>query len=395
MVEKYQNAIKEARESLEAERYLEIFDKCSPIREKIEESGEDSLDKEVLYEFYRLTACGYVGIITNEDRREEQIFFFAKKAIEYAQNGEEYLAIGEEICEHYYKQCSKIFRALLNRSTRESDLEWVRDPIHAILKCLDFCTHMILQVATAPKNFEVPEGKEYSFITPKQSVLDEIKRDAYFERAKEVYDEAGSLCDNFPLYVFAVSEHAFRCYKIAMILFTLSYNFEKLTKDDLERLKWAIGVRADFLAAKCVRADSSILSFATGVERRETINEIRELESAIKRFEPNYTAPAFDEEGVDTGTSASSGGCYVATAVYGSYDCPQVWTLRRYRDFTLAKSWYGRAFIRAYYAISPTLVKWFGNTTWFKKMWQGKLDCMVAKLQEQGIESTPYEDRKW
>ena len=26
------------------------------------------------------------------------------------------------------------------------------------------------------------------------------------------------------------------------------------------------------------------------------------------------------------------GGCYVATAVYGSYDCPQVWTLRRVRD---------------------------------------------------------------
>ena len=29
----------------------------------------------------------------------------------------------------------------------------------------------------------------------------------------------------------------------------------------------------------------------------------------------------------------SSGGCYVATAVYGSYDCPEVWVLRRYRDF--------------------------------------------------------------
>ena len=33
----------------------------------------------------------------------------------------------------------------------------------------------------------------------------------------------------------------------------------------------------------------------------------------------------------------SSGGCYVATAVYGSYDCPQVWTLRRYRDYTPQK----------------------------------------------------------
>lgn len=91
----------------------------------------------------------------------------------------------------------------------------------------------------------------------------------------------------------------------------------------------------------------------------------------------------------------SSGGCYVATAVYGSYDCPQVWTLRRYRDYTLAETWHGRAFIKTYYAISPTLVKWFGHTEWFKKMWQGKLDRMVSKLQANGVESTPYEDINW
>lgn len=90
-----------------------------------------------------------------------------------------------------------------------------------------------------------------------------------------------------------------------------------------------------------------------------------------------------------------SGGCYVATAVYGSYDCPQVWTLRRFRDNTLAETWYGRAFIRTYYAISPTLVKWFGHTEWFKKMWRGKLDKMVNKLQKQGVENTPYQDRNW
>lgn len=88
-------------------------------------------------------------------------------------------------------------------------------------------------------------------------------------------------------------------------------------------------------------------------------------------------------------------GCYIATAVYGSYNCPQVWTLRRYRDYTLSKTWYGRAFIKTYYAISPTLVKWFGDTTWFKIMWRGKLDSMVEKLEAKGIESTPYEDKIW
>ena len=110
----------------------------------------------------------------------------------------------------------------------------------------------------------------------------------------------------------------------------------------------------------------------------------------IKKYEPTYVAPTFN-----TSTTNSSDGCYVATAVYGSYDCPQVWTLRRFRDFALAESWYGRAFIRTYYAISPTLVKWFGHTDWFKNMWKGTLDRMVSKLNAEGVENTPYEDRVW
>ncbi|MBE6567884.1 MAG: hypothetical protein E7657_04415 [Ruminococcaceae bacterium] len=90
-----------------------------------------------------------------------------------------------------------------------------------------------------------------------------------------------------------------------------------------------------------------------------------------------------------------AGGCYVATCVYGSYDCPEVWTLRRYRDDTLGASWYGRLFVRVYYAVSPTLVKWFGETRWFKRLWRGKLDRMVKKLQDKGVESTPYKDKNW
>lgn len=110
----------------------------------------------------------------------------------------------------------------------------------------------------------------------------------------------------------------------------------------------------------------------------------------IPRSEISFSVP----EGINPKTGEKAG-CYVATAVYGSYDCPQVWTLRRYRDNTLAETWCGRAFIKTYYAISPTLVKWFGNTNWFKNMWRNKLDRMVKKLQSEGVESTPYEDKNW
>ncbi len=93
--------------------------------------------------------------------------------------------------------------------------------------------------------------------------------------------------------------------------------------------------------------------------------------------------------------AAPTSGCYVATAVYGSYDCPQVWTLRRYRDCTLAETWYGRAFIHTYYAISPSLVRLFGDKKWFKQLWKGKLDRMVKKLNDKGVADTPYQDKAW
>lgn len=110
---------------------------------------------------------------------------------------------------------------------------------------------------------------------------------------------------------------------------------------------------------------------------------------------PNGGSAPTNGGGGNAPVQNAKGGCYVATCVYGSYDCPQVWTLRRYRDDTLGSTWYGRLFIRTYYAISPVLVKWFGNTNWFKKLWKGRLDRMVAKLQENGIEDTPYEDKNW
>ena len=108
------------------------------------------------------------------------------------------------------------------------------------------------------------------------------------------------------------------------------------------------------------------------------------LTSEIQKQKPSYVAP-----------EPQKSGCYVATCVYGSYNCPQVWTLRRFRDDTLASTWYGRAFIRCYYAVSPTLVRLFGETKWFRALWKKPLDHMVSSLQRKGVEDTPYNDRIW
>ncbi len=92
-------------------------------------------------------------------------------------------------------------------------------------------------------------------------------------------------------------------------------------------------------------------------------------------------------------TTSSGGGCYVATAVYGSYDCPEVWILRRYRDYYLDKNIFGRLFIKIYYAISPTLVKWFGKAKWFKKLIKPILEKKIKKLKDLGYSDTAYDDK--
>ena len=79
--------------------------------------------------------------------------------------------------------------------------------------------------------------------------------------------------------------------------------------------------------------------------------------------------------------------------MYGSYDCPQVWTLRRFRDGVLGKNIFGRLFIKAYYAVSPALVSAFGNCTVFKRACRRILDRLVDILQRKGIDSSRYFDK--
>lgn len=94
-----------------------------------------------------------------------------------------------------------------------------------------------------------------------------------------------------------------------------------------------------------------------------------------------------------TQSTAKSNGCYVATCVYGSYDCPQVWTLRRFRDNYLENYILGRMFIKLYYAISPTIVKIFGENKKFVSFNKNILDRIILKLKDRGYKDTKYNDK--
>ncbi len=68
----------------------------------------------------------------------------------------------------------------------------------------------------------------------------------------------------------------------------------------------------------------------------------------IKKYNPSYHCNKSIVPAPTSNSTRKSGGCYVATCVYGSYDCPQVWTLRRFRDDIMAQSVAGRLFIKFY-----------------------------------------------
>ena len=87
-------------------------------------------------------------------------------------------------------------------------------------------------------------------------------------------------------------------------------------------------------------------------------------------------------------------GCFVATSIYESYDCPSVWVLRRFRDQWLSKTVLGRKFISAYYTASPRLIDLVGSTRVFKSVFKPLLDTLVKALARRGYSDSPYNDQE-
>lgn len=99
-----------------------------------------------------------------------------------------------------------------------------------------------------------------------------------------------------------------------------------------------------------------------------------------------------EKKQANSSPQAESKGCYVATCVYGSYDCPEVWVLRRFRDQALSEVWSGRQFIRLYYAISPSFVRRFGRVVWLRSILKAVLDRLVKACKKRGYSDMPYAD---
>ena len=133
----------------------------------------------------------------------------------------------------------------------------------------------------------------------------------------------------------------------------------------------------------------------SGCDDPEMFVEYRKSEEKDKLLKDYGLNPDKYRRGSSSSSSGSSSseGCYIATCVYGSYDCPEVWVLRRYRDYYLDNTMLGRGFIKTYYAISPRLVALFGDKDWFKALWKKYLDKKVYKLRRLNYSDKPYIDK--
>jgi hypothetical protein len=81
-------------------------------------------------------------------------------------------------------------------------------------------------------------------------------------------------------------------------------------------------------------------------------------------------------------SSASDGGCYIATMAYGDYDHPQVLELRKFRDDFLNKTIIGRSFIKFYYKYSPRLVKSLKNKQGINLILRKSLDQFIKTIKK-------------
>ena len=137
---------------------------------------------------------------------------------------------------------------------------------------------------------------------------------------------------------------------------------------DLERLKKLRHLRnqlahepGGFDIPVCTQSDIDWLAvfYHKVMNQTDPLSLLYKKQQAAKVREQQYQATRQKVEGRAAPPAQSKKeGCYIASCVYGSYDCPSVWVLRHYRDIVLRKKWYVRIFIQTYYTISPLFVKY-------------------------------------
>lgn len=109
-------------------------------------------------------------------------------------------------------------------------------------------------------------------------------------------------------------------------------------------------------------------------------NRQRAQKGIAEMSAPKKTSPAPVEK-------KSGGGCFIATAAYGSPDAPEVLVFRRSRDEVLLASAPGRAGVRLYYRLSPPLAAFISRGSFLRAVTKAVLLRPILSLLERRREA--------
>ena len=119
--------------------------------------------------------------------------------------------------------------------------------------------------------------------------------------------------------------------------------------------------------------------------RKDTLTATAKAKSAIalldRRRNPPKATPTPPRKPKPKPAPKKKEGCFVATAVYGNYEHPDVRTLRTFRDDVLATCRPGRKFIQWYYRNGPVAADWLNTHAGCRPVVRGLLATLVCGIR--------------
>lgn len=114
--------------------------------------------------------------------------------------------------------------------------------------------------------------------------------------------------------------------------------------------------------------------------KQEKEQKIKEAEERKRKEREKQNQPQSQSQSHEISSAtqnSSSGGCYIATLVYGDYDHPKVKVLRHFRDNVLLKNNFGKKFVKFYYKYSPGWVQHLKSKKRINRCIRSILNCFV------------------
>ncbi len=394
-----ENVLTKAQSLFDAQNYA---DACKACIDLLKSEHEDPISQKG--EIYSLIARSYLmQLNTPMDARAIEPFFrYVTLAANEETDNTNFFKIKKDIDNTYYKweeKCLRISLSQLHKITNREKADGFKAFYISYVKTwvryreLSLKIILIFSNACDQKNFVWPED----FPEPKPVDRHPLELQTVVKAFNETVTFFNQNNNANTDYVKAVASRTIQELTIENTLISISdqNEEEKYRQEKPDYYLKLLEKKAEILRfglEAVLYPNGKAMSLYQGDDiRLQQLHELQTVYKQIQQIKPDYVIPSLPS--AET-IAPQKSGCYIATAVYGSYDCPQVWTLRRYRDNTLAKTWVGRAFIRTYYFISPTLVKLFGKTNWFRLLWKPYLDKKVKRLHDLGVEDTPYNDKR-